>query len=138
MPANIFLHFLYHARRAGWEAHADDTWLRRLPKKRETSILKALRQAANPVAVAGTGASQGSAGADDDDVVFGWGVHILEGPNHVGLCVVFGMGIAVAFLISCLVVGIAKTQEQGFGVGQFFLAIVICAVGAVYSALSDR
>jgi hypothetical protein len=35
-------------------------------------------------------------------------------------------------------VGLAKTQEQGFGVGQFLIAIVACGMTAIYFAFEDR
>jgi hypothetical protein len=75
---------------------------------------------------------------EEDDIVFGWGVHIIEGPNQPGLSLVLASGIALAFLVSCLLVGLARTEEQGFGVGQFVVAIVTCGMMAVYFALEDR
>jgi hypothetical protein len=138
MPANVFLHFLYSASCNEWDAHVDDTWLKRLPKKLDNSILGSVRRAGNLAAGAGAGAGQVQNNRHGEDVVIGWGVHILEGPNHVGLTLVLAAGIAVAFLVSCLLVGFAKTQEQGFGVGQFFLAAMACGMAAVYFALTDR
>ena len=127
MPANIFLHFLHHARKDSWEGHDHDTWLQRLPKKLNTSILDEVLK------------TQGSqAAAEGDDIVFGWGVHILEGPNHANLSLVLALGIAIAFLVSCLLVGVANTAEQGFGVGQFLIAVLGCGMMAGYFALEDR
>jgi hypothetical protein len=126
MPANLFLHFLRHPRRDSRDGHLGDTWLQRLPKKLNDSILEEVQR------------STRGRGAEEDDLVFGWGVHILEGPNHAGLSLVLAFGIAVTFLVSCLIVGLAQTQEQGFGVGQFLLAIVACGMAAVYFALQDR
>jgi len=73
----------------------------------------------------------------EDDIVFGWGVHILEGPNQAGLSFILALGIAVALLVSCLVAWLAKTEEQGFGVGQFLIAIVACSMPAVYYTFED-
>jgi hypothetical protein len=36
------------------------------------------------------------------------------------------------------VAAFCKTQEQGFGVGQFLIAIVACGMAAIYFALEDR
>lgn len=124
MPPHIFLHFLNRARRSSWDEHSPDTWFQRLPKKLNTSILDQVRRSAgNP---------------DASDAIIGWGVHILEGPNQAGLSLVLALGIAAAFLVSCLLVGLAKTQEQGFGVGQFLIAIMTCGMTAVYFHLEDR
>jgi hypothetical protein len=60
----------------------------------------------------------------DPNQAFGWGVHILDGPNHAVLGLLLFIGVAVAFVISGMIVGYAKTQEQGFGVGNFVLAIL--------------
>jgi hypothetical protein len=133
MPAHIFLHFLSRHRGDSGNGHLQDTWLRRLPKKLNTSILDQMQRPAR-----NWSAGSGLVHETEDDFVFGWGVHILEGPNQAGLSLVLALGIAVAFLVSCLVVGIANTEEQGFGVGQFLIAIVTCGMTAVYFALADR
>ena len=39
----------------------------------------------------------------------GWGVHILDGPNHAVLGALLATGVAVAFAVSGMVVGFAKT-----------------------------
>ena len=86
MPAKPFLHFLDRVYRGSWDDHSPDTWLQRLPKKLNTSILdEARRSVGNP---------------DASDAVIGWGVHILEGPNQAGLSLVLALVIAVAFLVS--------------------------------------
>lgn len=134
MPAHLFLHFLDSARRSSGNGHSPDTWLQRLPKKLNTSILDDVQRSnRNPNAAAGQVQEP-----PYSDAIIGWGVHILEGPNQAGLSLVLAVGIAVAFLVSCLIVGLAKTAEQGFGVGQFLLAIVTCGVTAVYFYLEDR
>jgi hypothetical protein len=71
----------------------------------------------------------------DPNLAFGWGVHILDGPNHAVLGLLLAIGVAVAFVISGMVVGFAKTQEQGFGIGSFLLAILTSAI--VYFQLQD-
>ena len=103
-----------------WGEHEDDTWLKRLPKKLNESILAAQAAKAN------------------SDLVFGWGVHILDGPNHAVLGLFLALGLMITFVISCLIVGIAKTQEQAFGVGQYFVAIVVALVSTMYFKLQDQ
>lgn len=68
----------------------------------------------------------------DPDLAFGWGVHILDGPNHTMLALLMCIGVIISFVISGLVVGLAKTQEQGFGIGSFVLAIVVSGMTVVY------
>jgi hypothetical protein len=74
----------------------------------------------------------------DPNLAFGWGVHILDGPNHAVLGLLLAIGVAVAFVISGMVVGFAKTQEQGFGVGSFLLAILASIMAAVHFQLQDQ
>lgn len=129
MPVNIFLHYLHRARWNIWDEHTEDTWLKRLPKKLNEKILAEWRQ--------------GDATAQRDDEVdpnlaFGWGVHILDGPNHAVLGILLAIGVTVAFVVSGMVVGFAKTQEQGFAVGSFLLAILASTMVAVYFQLQDQ
>lgn len=117
MPSHIFIHFLHRARGKNW---GDDTWLERLPKKLNKSVLTA--QASNT----------------NSDLVFGWGVRILDGPNHAVLVFCLAFGLSVTFVISCMIVGLAKTQEQAFGVGQYLVAIVVALMSAMCFKLQDR
>ncbi|KAI0543072.1 heterokaryon incompatibility protein-domain-containing protein [Xylaria digitata] len=120
MPSNIFIHFLHRARLNVRGGHANDTWLKRLPKKLNESLLAA--QVMDP----------------DPDLVFGWGIHILDGPNHANLGMLLSFGLLITFVVSCLILGIAKTQEQAFGVGQYLLAIMVAFMSAVYFKLQDQ
>lgn len=117
MPSHIFLHYLHRANSDMWGDHANDTWLKRLPKKLNESIL-----AANDV-------------NKDSDLLFGWGVHIVDGPNHFVLGSVLAAILGITFLGSSLVAGIARTQEQAFGVGQYLVAIIVALMSAVYFKL---
>ena len=117
MPVNVFMHFLSLANSRNGEKHCGDTWLRRLPKKLNESMLASGQRHFM------------SDNADsyfaDPDLAFGWGVNILDGPNHTMLALLMCIGVMVSFVISGLVVGLAKTQEQGFGIGSFVLSIVV-------------
>jgi hypothetical protein len=62
----------------------------------------------------------------------------LDGPNHAVLGLFLAFGLMITFVISCLIVGIAKTQEQAFGVGQYFVAIVVALMSAMYFKLQDQ
>jgi hypothetical protein len=155
MPAKTFRHYLRRAKqdrelvtipRKGWawfrhfirlskmqdhvDWHQDDTWLGYLPKKLEISVL------ANPLP--GSASNPHSNPLVDRKLAFGWGIHILHGPNHTILWQLLLMGVAISFLVSCMIVGIAKTQEQGFGVGSYLLAIVIGGTPALYFTITDQ
>lgn len=128
MPANVFLHYLHRARWNVWGEHTEDVWLRRLPKKLNDGVLAAMQQNA---------AVNQQSSLTDPDLALGWGVHILDGPNHAVLGMLLCVGIAISFLVSGMVIGFAKTQEQGFGIGSFLLAIFSSLMAAVYFRLID-
>ena len=119
MPVNVFLHYLHRARWNVWGEHTEDIWLQRLPKKLNESMLAAAQQ--------GAATNQPNA-LTDPDLAFGWGVHILDGPNHAVLGLLLCVGIAISF---------AKTQEQGFGIGSFILMIIASLMAAVYFKFQD-
>jgi hypothetical protein len=109
MPVNVFLHYLHRARWNTWEEHTEDTWLQRLPKKLYESVLAEARR---------DDATNQQDPVMDPNLAFGWGIHILDGPNHAVLSLLLLIGVAVSFFVSGMIVGFAKTQEQGFGVFQ--------------------
>jgi hypothetical protein len=117
MPAHVFLHFLHKARWPVWGEHTESIWLRRLPKKLTDSLVS---QQLRP------------------DLVFGWGAHILEGPNHSVLALFLALLVAATFTTTMAVYGLAGTQEQAFGVGSYLLAVVACFMAAVYFRLMDK
>jgi predicted membrane channel-forming protein YqfA (hemolysin III family) len=120
MPANVFLHYLHRARWNVWGEHSEDVWLKRLPKKLNESL------------TASTG------GQTDPDLLFGWGVHIINGPNHAALGLLLAIGVSISLVVSLVIFGAAKTQEQAFGVGSYLLAIIACIMAAVYFKLTDQ
>jgi hypothetical protein len=132
MPVNVFLHYLHRARWNIWGEHTEDIWLQRLPKKLNESVLTEVRQEG------ATNQQDEQEAIMDPNLAFGWRVHILDGPNHAVLGLLLAMGVAVAFVISGMVVGFAKTQEQGFGVGSFLLAILASIMAAMYFQLQDQ
>jgi len=128
MPVNVFLLYLHCARWNVWGEHTEDIWLRRLPKKSNESMLAAVQQ--------GAATNQPNV-LTDLDLAFGWGVHILAGPNHAVLGLLLCVGIAISFAVSGMIVGFAKTQEQGFGIGSFILMILASLMAAVYFKFQD-
>ncbi|KAJ8116403.1 hypothetical protein OPT61_g2161 [Boeremia exigua] len=121
MPANVFLHYLHRARWNIWGEHSESTWPRRLPEKLDRSLVIDALQQSYP---------SSSIQPVDPDLAFGWGIHIIDGPNQAVLGLLLAVGVAVLFVVSGMVVGFAKIQEQGFGVGSFLLAIVASTMAA--------
>ena len=116
MDYRTFLHYMTCHAQDGVVTHNDATFLRRLPKKLGCSIVSE----GGPV-----------------DLAFGWGVHIIEGPNMVTLsCVVF-VGLLLSFVVSVVYTIIAKTQEQGFSIGQWLLTVFMAAMSALYFHWSE-
>ena len=131
MPVKVFLHYLHRARWNIWGEHTEDIWLQRLLKRLNESVLAEVQQnEANKQ-------PDGQEAATDPHLAFGWGVHIIDGPNHAVLGLLLFFRIAVAFVVSGMIVGFAKTQEQGFGVGNFLLAILASVMAAVYFQIQD-
>lgn len=58
---------------------------------------------------------------------FGLGVHILEGPNKTMLSCAMFVDILISFAVSVLYAIFGETEESGFGIGQWLVAV--CAAG---------
>jgi hypothetical protein len=122
MPDHIFLHYLDHARRTtrsekNPQAHAEDIFLSRLPKKLGSSIF---------TSTSGTGV--------DATISYGWGVHIVERPSAWAQSMV---GIASA-LICMIVFGITWARLDlgtAVGIGQFLAGVLALANAAIYFVL---
>lgn len=65
-------------------------------------------------------------------VVFGWGVHIIEGPNKVALSWATFIGLCLSFVVSIFYSKLMNTQEQGFGIGQWMVAVLATGMAALY------
>ena len=125
----MFLHYLHRAQWNIWGEHSESTWLQRLPKKLNKSlVIEALQN----------NQDEDKGAPLDRDLAFGWGVHIVEGPNHAALRWVLAVGVAVSFVVSGMVVGFTQTQEQGFGVGNYLVAVLASGMVAVYFQLQDQ
>lgn len=131
MPVNVFLHYLHRARSGTFRKHDGNTWLQHLPKKlnkrlveEQTLVLRDDDQGETSI-------------FSNPNLAFGWGVHIIDGPNHAVLGVLLAIGLIMAFVISGMIVGFAKTQEQGFGIGSFLLSVMTTVMAAVYFQLQD-
>jgi hypothetical protein len=96
MPSNILLHFLSSPYP---QHHTHGTWLRRLPKKLEASIF-----------------------SNDSPVNFGWGIHIVEGPNMRKIACVMLLGLLVSFMATGLWWVRSNDIQGATGLGSLMLA----------------
>ncbi|KAF2422384.1 hypothetical protein EJ08DRAFT_481465 [Tothia fuscella] len=109
-----FLHYFWKH-----ESHHNDPcdfWLNRMPKKLHESILKQS---------AATGPQMG------------WGVHIIEGPNKPVIACIFAFFVILSFLVSVICAIVMKTQESGFGIGQWMVAALSAMATAFYFHLTE-
>jgi hypothetical protein len=114
MDHRAFLHFF---REQGKHASAKRSlFLNRLPKKVGESIL---------------------AQDDEENLRLGWGVYIVEGLNWpvISWCM-FGI-LLLSFIVSICYALLMKTQESGFGIGQWLVAVLTAALTALCIQLRE-
>ena len=106
MDYREFLHYYYNHSRG----HPENIYLERLPKK--------LGNPLNKPPLVGP--------------AYGWGIHIIEGPDKVLLTwCCFGI-LVISFLVSVIYAIVMDTQEQGFGIGQWIVSVLTAALAALY------
>jgi hypothetical protein len=116
MDYRSFLHYMEKHKHGdptsstGIVMHSNTIFLKRLPKKVGVSIL----------------------GSHQSALQFGWGVRIIEGPNKVALSWTTFFGLALSFVVSLLYCHFWHTQEQGFAIGQWMVAVLGAAMAALY------
>jgi hypothetical protein len=106
-----FLHYLH----GNHNSHQEDTYLLRLPKRLNSPLCDPR--------------------LSEDH---GWGIYIIEGTNRVVLtwCCVFI--VVLSFVVSVAYSVIMKKQEQGFGIGQWMIAVLTTILAALYFQWEDR
>ncbi|KAF4448929.1 hypothetical protein FALBO_16736 [Fusarium albosuccineum] len=122
MPDHIFLHYLQEAKRStarqdNPEAHAEDVFLSRLPKKLGSSIFRS-----------GTGAASG--------VSYGWGVQIIENPSAWAKSMV-GIVSALICIVTFAITWACVNFDKAIGMGQLVTGVLAIVNGAIYFALQD-
>ena len=117
MDYRTFIHKMTCHHLEGGKSYNDTKFLKRLPKKLDTSI------------ISGVGAS---------DLPFGWGVHIIEGPNTALISWIVFVVLLLSFAVSVVFAKLANTQEQGFGIGQWLVAVLSAALAAVYFQMAEH
>ncbi|MCJ1399907.1 hypothetical protein MMC11_003110 [Xylographa trunciseda] len=96
MPAPAFLHYLKTP-----EAHHENKWLPRLPKKLMVSILQ--EQAALPSA---------------------WGVNITEGPDQAVILLLLAFALSMSLLVSVVWSVCKNDVAAGMAIGQYLVAMI--------------
>jgi hypothetical protein len=106
MDHREFLHYYYNHSRG----HPESIYLERLPKKLGTPLNNSRLQGP----------------------VYGWGIHIIEGPNKILLTWCCVGILVISFVVSVVYAVVMKTQEQGFGIGQWMVAVLATTLTAFY------
>lgn len=109
----FFHYFWNHEQHAGCQSRL---FFDRMPKKLHSSVLKQC------------GLNQ---------LKLGWGVRIIEGPNKPLLSLCLCIILVLSFVVSLTLALALKTQESGFGVGQWMVAALSAALAAVYFHLAE-
>ncbi|KAF5010966.1 hypothetical protein FDECE_2929 [Fusarium decemcellulare] len=122
MPDHIFLHYLQEAKRSAArhdnpEAHAEDVFLSRLPKKLGSSIFRS-----------GTEAASG--------VSYGWSVQIIERPSAWAKSMV-GIVSALICIVTFAITWACVNFDKAIGMGQLVTGVLAIVNGAIYFALQD-
>ncbi|KAF9765118.1 hypothetical protein IL306_002651 [Fusarium sp. DS 682] len=97
MPAEVFLHYLEHGEE-GWNTMRY-LWLPRLPVRRENRII------------------------EGGEASYGWGIHIIEGPNRWVICALFLLALIGSALAAILWSAIYSDIQGGTGLGQLIIAL---------------
>lgn len=106
MDPREFLHYFY-----GHDgSHPFQTYLSRLPKKVERSMYQ----------------------EQSEDLVFGCGLHIIEGPHKALLLWIVCAILVLSGVVSVVYAVVMKSEEQGFGIGQWIVAVMSTALAALY------
>lgn len=111
-----FIHLMNHCKKSdavnasGITLPEDAIFLERLPKKLNESMFTGPRS----------------------PMQFGWGVHIIEGPDKVILSIATFVGLLLSFVVSILYAHFYKTEESGVGIGQWIVAAIAAGMAALY------
>ncbi|KAJ8110407.1 hypothetical protein OPT61_g6744 [Boeremia exigua] len=114
IDSRTFLHYFYKH-----NAHSHSTsakYVNRLPKKLGDSLTRSLGV---------------------DDLLEGWGIHIIEGPNKVAICWALMIVLIASLGMSIGYDFVTKSGDSGFAIGQWMVAALTVALSALYFSLED-
>ena len=72
-----------------------------------------------------------------DNLVFGCGMHIIEGPNKPVLASSVAIILGVSFVVSVLYDVYTGNKDSGFAIGQWIVAVLSALLAAVYFHLQE-
>jgi hypothetical protein len=73
-----------------------------------------------------------------DKLEFGWGIHIIEGPNKPVLAIVVAVILALSFATSVIYDVCTGNADSGFAIGQWMVAMLSAVLSAVYFHLQGQ
>jgi hypothetical protein len=88
-----------------------------MPKKLNSSLLSDSRQNA---------------------VNLAWGLHIIEEPNKLVLSFILLVFVILSFIVSVVWDFAKTTEETGFAIGQWMVAVLSAILGLVYVHVTDN
>ncbi|KAJ5320655.1 hypothetical protein N7508_000938 [Penicillium antarcticum] len=97
MPPEIFIHYLEHGE--GDLNPVRNDWLPRLPKRKEKRVI------------------------DCDEACFGWGMHVIEGPNREVIFSMMMITILASVLTGVLWSTLRDDLQGGTGMGALIVAL---------------
>lgn len=76
--------------------------------------------------------------ASTDKLEFGWGIHIIEGPNKPLLAALVAGILVLSFLTSVVYDVCTKNADSGFAIGQWMVGMLSAVLAAVYFHLQEQ
>lgn len=74
---------------------------------------------------------------DPDKLQFGWGMHIIEGPNKPLIAWLAAAIVMLRFIVSVVYDISMKNKDSGFAIGQWMLAVLATSLASLYFHLAD-
>jgi len=71
-------------------------------------------------------------GTGNPEDAFGWGVHIVQGPNKPFLAWATVAIVLSSFVVAFVYNRVSKTRDSGFAVGQWMMAVGATSLAALY------
>jgi len=73
-----------------------------------------------------------------DKLEFGWGIHIIEGPNKPVLAVLVAVILLLSFAVSVIYDISTGNTDSGFAIGQWMVAMLSAVLSAIYFHLQGQ
>jgi hypothetical protein len=95
-------------------------WFKRLPKKLSRALLDVYLR------------------AGPEEVVFGWGVLVVEGPNSTGITWLGALMLTLSAVISIVYTAVSKDASAGFTIGASLTSVWVAWLTAFYFRWKDQ